>query len=75
MSVYVVRAFVKLRELLATNEELPCRLEELEAHLEKKLTAHDQAILAVLTAIRQFVNPTTPKSRPIGFTADLGEKR
>jgi hypothetical protein len=73
MSVYVVRAFVKLRELLASNKELARRLDELEAHIEKQLTAHDRAIAAILSAIRQLTNPPTPKQRPIGFTANLGE--
>jgi hypothetical protein len=43
MSVYVVRAFVKLRELLVSNKELARRLDELEARIEKKLATHDQA--------------------------------
>lgn len=72
MGVYVVRAFVKLRELLASN--LAKRLDELEARIEKKLTTHDQAIAAMLSAIRQLLNPPRPKRRPIGFTADLDEK-
>lgn len=73
MSVYVVRAFVKLRELLASNEELARRLDELEARIEKKLTTHDQAIAAMLSAIRQLMIPPAPKRRPIGFTARLEE--
>ena len=75
MSVYVVRAFVQLRELLASNTELARRLDELEARIEKKLTGHDQAIAAMLSAIRQLMSPPASKSRGIGFTADLGKKR
>ena len=74
MGVYVVRAFVKLRELLASNKELARRLDELEARIEKKLATHDDAIAAILSAIRQLMNPPAPKRRPIGFTADLEEK-
>jgi UDP-N-acetylmuramate-alanine ligase len=78
MGLYVVRAFVKLRELLASNKELARRLDELEArierNIEKKLATHDQAIAAMLSAIRQLMNPPPPKSRPIGFTADLSKK-
>ena len=48
MSIYVVRAFVQLRELLASNTELARRLDELEARIEKKLTGHDPAIAAML---------------------------
>jgi hypothetical protein len=70
MSVYVVRAFVKLRKLLGSNKELARRFAQLEARLDKKLAAHDTAIAAILSAIRQLMNPSTPKRRGIGFTAD-----
>ena len=76
MGVYVVRAFVKLREVLSTNRELARRFAQLETRLDKKLTEHDQAIGAILSAIRELMHPTAtaPKRRPIGFTANLGEK-
>ncbi len=74
MSVYVVRAFLKLREMLASNKELARRFAQLETRLDKKLTDHDEAIAAILSAIRQLMHPPTPKRRPIGFTADLNEK-
>jgi hypothetical protein len=74
MSVYVVRAFVKLRKLLGSNRELARRFAQLEARLDKKLAAHDTAIAAILSAIRQLMNPSTPKRRGIGFTADLRER-
>jgi ATP-dependent Clp protease ATP-binding subunit ClpA len=74
MGVYVVRAFVKLREILASNHEFAKRLDQLEARIEKKLATHDDAIAAMLSAIRQLMNPPPPKRRPIGFTADLTEK-
>ena len=74
MSVYVVRAFVRLRELLSSNRELARRFAQLETRLEKRLTEHDQAIAAILSAIRKLMNRPVPKRRPIGFTADLEEK-
>jgi hypothetical protein len=74
MSIYVVRAFVQLRELLSSNKELTKRLDQLEARIEKKLTTHDEAIAAMLSAIRQLMNPPASKRRSIGFTADLTEK-
>ena len=74
MSVYVVRAFVQLRELLSSNKELAKRLDQLEARIEKKLATHDEAIAAMLAAIRELMHATPPKRRPIGFTADLNEK-
>lgn len=75
MSIYVVRAFVQLRELLASNQELARRFDELEARLQRKLAAHDESITAILSAIRQLMNLPQPKGRPIGFTADLEEVR
>jgi hypothetical protein len=69
MSVYVVRAFVKLREMLTSNAALVQKLNE----LERKLQSHDQAIVGILKAIRGLMNPPAPKRRPIGFTADLKE--
>ena len=74
MSVYVVRAFVHLRELLSSNRELARRFAQLETRLDKKLTEHDLAIAAILSAIRELMNPPPPKRRPIGFTADLEKK-
>ncbi len=74
MSVYVVRAFVQLREMLASNKELARRFAQLETRLDKKLSTHDEAIAAILSAIRQLMHPPVPKRRPIGFTADLREK-
>ena len=71
VSVYVVRAFVQLRELLASNAELARRLDELEGKLEH----HDDAITAILSAIRELMNPPVPKRRGIGFTADLGKTK
>lgn len=70
VSVYEVRAFVKLRELLASNSALACKLDELEL----KYHHHDDAIKAILSAIRELMNPPPPKSRPIGFTANLNKR-
>ena len=60
VSVYVVRAFVKLRELLTSNKELAEKLEL----LERKLETHDQAIVGILNQIRQLTN--TLKRGPNG---------
>jgi len=73
MGIYVVRAFVQLRELLSSNKELAKRLDQLEARIGKKLAAHDEAITAILSAIRELMHPPAPKRRPIGFTANLDE--
>jgi hypothetical protein len=64
VSIYVVRAFVQLREMLSSNKELARKLNE----LERKLTTHDRAITELIEAIRQLMTPPEPKKkRPIGF--------
>jgi len=70
MGVYVVRAFVHLRNLLASNKALAQKLND----LEHKLRNHDEAIAAILSSIRELMNPPPPKRRGIGFTADIHEK-
>src|ERR1700683_1435889 len=64
MSLYVVRAFVRLRELLASNVALARKLDE----LERKYQHHDEAITAILSAIRELTHPPATKSRALGFT-------
>ena len=70
VSVFVVRAFVQLREMLSSNKALARKLNE----LERKLTTHDHAITELIEAIRQLMTPPEPKKkRPIGF-APWGDK-
>ena len=68
VSVYVVRAFVRLRGLLATNKELARRFDQLETRIENRLADQDGVIVEILQAIRQLMAPppTGPK-RKIGF--------
>ena len=67
MSVHVVRAFVHLRQLAASNQRLAAKL----AELEHKLDDHDAAIRDILDAIRQLMAPPDPpKKRQIGFVQD-----
>jgi hypothetical protein len=70
-NIQIMRAFVRMRQMLASNTALARKLDE----LERKYQHHDEAIAAILSAIRELMNPPEPKRRPIGFTADLGEKR
>jgi hypothetical protein len=74
VNIQIMRAFVRMRELLISNRELAQKLDRLEARLEKKLASHDEAIAAILSAIRELMSPTPPERRSIGFTADLDEK-
>ena len=70
VSVYVVRAFVQLREVLASNKELARQLKALEQRIETKLGSHDQAIAGIIDTLRQLMSPTTTAKRRIGFVID-----
>jgi phage regulator Rha-like protein len=63
MSVFVVRAFVRLREMLATNQQLAGKLDE----LERRLDTHDASIQELIEAIRELMEPPAASGRPIGF--------
>jgi hypothetical protein len=63
MSVYVVRAFVRLRQMLAANKELAARFEELEQHLE----THDGAINEIIKVIRKLMKRPAKRRSKIGF--------
>lgn len=67
MSVFIVRAFVQLREMLSSHKELAAQLEA----LEHKVGSHDQAIAGLIDAIRQLMAPTDKKERGIGFLTKI----
>jgi hypothetical protein len=67
MSVFVVRAFVRMREVVSEYTELARRVSALESHL----THHDENIKAIVLAIKKLMSPEEPpKMRQIGFKAD-----
>ena len=74
VNIEIMRAFVRMRQLLTSNKELARRFVQLEARIEEKLAEHDGAITAILSAIRELMNPPAPRRRPVGFTANLNEK-
>ena len=65
MSVYVVRAFVQLRDLLSSQKVLADQVSK----LERRITHHDNSLTEIIDALRSLMaKPTAPK-RGIGFTA------
>lgn len=67
VSVYVVRAFVQLREMLSSHKKLAQRLDELESRIERKIVTHDEAITSILNTIRQLMALPKKSKRVIGF--------
>ena len=83
VSIYVVRAFVRLRELAATHGDLAKRLDDLEQKTEALAMNHDtfsrntrNQLKQVFDALRELMTPPDPPKRPIGFvtTDDKGNK-
>jgi hypothetical protein len=75
MSVYVVRAFVKLRQVLASNADLARKLEALEKSVAALDAGTKKQFQEVYRAIRALMAPAAPKPRSIGFTADITKDR
>ena len=72
MSVFVIRAFVKMRETLLGTRELAKKLAALEKKLTSRLNVHEAAIVEVLRELMQILNPPPappepPPRRRIGF--------
>jgi hypothetical protein len=84
VSVYVVRAFVQQRALLAANADLAAKLAKIETQLlasvnllrehDDMLTAHDAPIDALVEAIHELMIPPDTPRRPIGFHTDHDEE-
>jgi len=66
VNIEIMRAFVRLREILATHKDLARKLAALEGK-------YDQQFKIVFDAIRKLMTEPEPKRRPIGFTAKLDE--
>ena len=66
VSVFVVRAFVRLRELAGTNREIMAKLEQ----LERRVVSHDKAIISLFDAIRQMMQPAEKGRKSIGFKVE-----
>jgi hypothetical protein len=62
-NVRVVRAFVRLREMIAGNVQLAARLKD----LERRLDSHDEAIIELFAVLKRLLEPEAPPKREIGF--------
>ena len=82
MGIYVVRAFVRLKEAATTHADLAKRLTELEEKTEGLAMSHDtfsrntrNQLKQVFDALRELMTPPDPPKRPIGFVTDEDHKR
>jgi hypothetical protein len=64
VSVFIVRAFIKLRQFIAGQKELQRKISQ----IERRLTDHDEQIVELVDLIKQLLNPKPPPhKRRIGF--------
>jgi hypothetical protein len=70
VSLFVVRAFVRLRDFVATRKALSLKLEE----LERKVATHDESIRSVFQALRQLMAPPPSAQRRIGFVLERSRR-
>ena len=73
MSVYVVRAFVRLRQLVQANADLARKLAALERSVARLDTSTRTEFEDVYAAIKALMAQPPTRRRPIGFTVDLEE--
>ena len=71
MSVFVVRTFIRLRELLLTHKHLASKFGE----LEQKVMSHDRDISMIINTIRQLMRPSVRKKRQIGFLSTSDDEK
>ena len=74
MSVFVVRAFVRMRTVFSNSDELAGKLNALEAELRARLDTHDAAIVDILRRILDIIDPPRlpdPKRKKIGFGVNV----
>ncbi len=80
MSVFVVRAFVQMRDLQGSTKELAKQLAALEKKLTARLDGHESAIVEVLQRLMNILDPPPPPPEPetpkrrIGFDVEPEEK-
>ncbi|MBU1160909.1 MAG: ORF6N domain-containing protein [Proteobacteria bacterium] len=64
ISVFIVRAFVKVRQMVAGHKDLQRKI----SRIERRLTDHDEQIIELVNLIKQLLNPEPPpKKRRIGY--------
>ncbi len=69
VNIQIMRAFTRLKRILASHENLRKKIED----MEKKVEGHDTAIKAVFEAIRQLMSPPSKEMEKIGFRRDQGD--
>lgn len=66
VNILIMRAFIKLREIISTHKQVAVKLKD----LEKKLKTHDEQIIKIIQVINQLTSPPPKSKKIIGFATD-----
>jgi hypothetical protein len=67
VNIEIMRAFVELRRVASSFEELTQRLDQVERGIDERLSDHDDQLRQIFAALRQLMAPSPKEKRPVGF--------
>jgi hypothetical protein len=67
VNIEIMRAFVELRRVASSFEELTQRLDQVERGIDERLSDHDDQLRQIFAALRQLIAPPPEDKRPVGF--------
>jgi hypothetical protein len=74
VNIEIMRAFVELRRVAGSFEELQKRLDQMELDIGARLSEHDEQLRQIFAALRQLIAPLPGAKRPIGFRVREGDE-
>jgi hypothetical protein len=74
VNIEIMRAFVELRRVAGSFQELQKRLDQMELDIGARLSEHDEQLRQIFEALRQLIAPPPRAKRPVGFRVREGER-
>jgi hypothetical protein len=74
VNIEIMRAFVELRRVAGSFEELQHRLDQMELDIGARLSEHDEQLRQIFEALRQLIAPPPSAKRPVGFRVREGDE-
>jgi hypothetical protein len=74
VNIEIMRAFVELRRVAGSFQELQKRLDQMELDIGARLSEHDQQLRQIFEALRQLIVPPPRAKRPVGFGVRQGDE-
>lgn len=73
VNIEIMRAFVELRRVAGSFQELQKRVDQMELDIGARLSEHDEQLRQIFEALRQLISPPPRAKRPVGFRVRQGE--